>query len=66
MNTIKVDTLKQKLYDIKPLEEVQKNYEELIAQILWGIVFIIFLLGIFYFLIIKIIIINPLKKLMAN
>ena len=48
VNTIKVDTLKQKLYDIKPLEEVQKNYEELIAQILWGIVFIIFLLGIFY------------------
>ena len=43
VNTIKVDTLKQKLYDIKPLEEVQKNYEELIAQILWGIVFIIFL-----------------------
>ena len=48
VNTIKVDTLKQKLYDIKPLEEVKKNYEELIAQILWGIVFIIFLLGIFY------------------
>ena len=48
VNTIKVDTLKQKLYDIKPLEEVQRNYEELIAQILWGIVFIIFLLGIFY------------------
>ena len=48
VNPIKVDTLKQKLYDIKPLEEVQKNYEELIAQILWGIVFIIFLLGIFY------------------
>ena len=48
VNTIKVDTLKQKLYDIKPLEEVQKNYEELIAQILWVIVFIISLLGIFY------------------
>ena len=43
VNAIKVDTLKQKLYDIKPFEEVQKNYEELIAQILWGIVFIIFL-----------------------
>ena len=48
VNTIKVDTLKQRLYDIKPLEEVQKNYEELIAQILWVIVFIISLLGIFY------------------
>ena len=30
VNAIKVDTLKQKLYDIKPFEEVQKNYEELI------------------------------------
>ena len=25
VNAVKVDTLKQKLYDIKPLEEVQKN-----------------------------------------
>ena len=48
VNAIKVDTLKQKLYDIKPFEEVQKNYEELIAQIVWGITFIIFLIGIFY------------------
>ena len=48
VNTIKVDTLKQKLYDIKPLEEVQKNYEKLVARILWGIVIIIILLGVFY------------------
>ena len=48
VNAIKVDTLKQKLYDIKPLEEVQKNYEKLVARILWGIVVIIILFGIFY------------------
>ena len=48
VNAIKVDTLKQKLYDIKPLEGVQKNYEKLVAQILWGIVVIIILFGIFY------------------
>ena len=48
VNAIKVDTLKQKLYDIKPLEEVQKNYEKLFARILWGIVVIIILFGIFY------------------
>ncbi|MFL2601346.1 MAG: hypothetical protein ACJ0PU_04345 [Flavobacteriaceae bacterium] len=48
VNAIKVDTLKQKLYDIKPLEEVQKNYDKLVARILWGIVIIIILLGVFY------------------
>ena len=48
VNSIKVDTLKQKLFDIKPLEEVQKNYDKIIARILWGIVVIIILSGIFY------------------
>ena len=48
VNNIEVDTLKQKLYDIKPLELVEKNYEALIAQILWSLVFILTLFGIFY------------------
>ena len=31
VNTVVVDTIQQKLYDIKPLQEVEKNYEALIA-----------------------------------
>ena len=41
VNTVMVDTTEQKLYDIKPLQEVDKNYEALIAQILWGLVFVL-------------------------
>ena len=48
VNTVMVDTTQQKLYDIKPLQEVDKNYEALIAQILWGLVFVLALFGIFY------------------
>lgn len=43
-----VDTLKQNLYDIKPLKEVDKNYDALIAQILWGLVGLFVLIGILY------------------
>ena len=48
VNTVVVDTTQQKLYDIKPLQEVEKNYEALIAQILWGLVLVLTLFGIFY------------------
>jgi hypothetical protein len=48
VNPVVVDTTKQKLYDIKPLRVVEKNYEALIAQILWGVVFVLALIGIFY------------------
>ena len=48
VNPVVVDTTKQKLYDIKPLRVVKKNYEALIAQILWGVVFVLALIGIFY------------------
>ena len=44
VNTIVVDTTQQKLYDIKPLEEVAKNYDTLISQLLWGLLFA-FVLG---------------------
>ena len=43
-----VDTLKQNLYDIKPLKEVDKNYDALIAQILWGLVGLFVLIGILF------------------
>jgi len=48
VNTVEVDTTKQKLFDIKPIQEVEKNYEALIAKILWGLVFVLALVGIFY------------------
>jgi len=48
VNTVVVDTIQQKLYDIKPLQEVEKNYEALIAQVLWGLVIALALIGIFY------------------
>jgi len=48
VNTVVVDTIQQKLYDIKPLQEVEKNYETLIAQILWSLVLVLALFGIFY------------------
>ena len=43
-----VDTTKQKLFDIKPLTEVKKNYEALISRILWGLVIGLILIGILY------------------
>jgi hypothetical protein len=43
-----VDTTKQKLFDIKPLTEVKKNYEALISRILWGFVIGLILIGILY------------------
>ena len=43
-----VDTTKQKLFDIKPLTEVKKNYEALISLILWGLVIGLILIGILY------------------
>ncbi len=48
VNTVEVDTTKQKLYDIKPLQEVDRNYEKLIAQILWVVVILLALVGVFY------------------
>ena len=48
VNTVVVDTIQQKLYDIKPLQEVEKNYQTLIAQILWSLVLVMALFGIFY------------------
>ena len=48
VNSVEVDTSKQKLFDIKPLQEVEKNYKTLISRILWGLFFAIALFGVFY------------------
>lgn len=48
VNTVEVDTTKQKLFDIKPLQEVKRNYEALITKILWIVVFILAFVGVFY------------------
>ena len=48
VNSVVVDTTKQKLYDIKPIQEVEKNYDAIIAKILWGLFFTFALFGILY------------------
>lgn len=48
VNTIEVDTLKQNLYDIKPLTAVEKDYAALISRILWGLAIGLLLLGMLY------------------
>ncbi len=48
VSNVKVDTLKQKLYDIKPLTIVKKNYEKLIKKILWLIIILLLIIGILY------------------
>ncbi len=46
--TVVVDTLKQKLYDIKPIVEVEKNNERVIKSILLGVLVVLLLIGIIY------------------
>ena len=48
VNPVVVDTTKQKLFDIKPLTQVDKNYDVLISRVLWGLVFALILIGISY------------------
>ena len=48
VDPVVVDTTKQKLYDIKPLTKVKKNYDALIAQILWGLALGLILIGVLY------------------
>ena len=47
--TVVVDTLKQPLFDIKPIQEVERSYTQLIKNIIWGVVFFL-LLGLLYYL----------------
>ena len=48
VNTVKVDTTKQKLFDIKPLQKVKRNYEDLIIKLAWFLVFVFVIAGILY------------------
>jgi hypothetical protein len=48
VNTVEVDTLKQNLFDIKPLTTVEKDYAALISRILWGLAIGLLLLGMLY------------------
>lgn len=48
VNSVKVDTTKQKLFDIKPLSQVKKNYNRLISRVLWGLVLVLIVIGVSY------------------
>ena len=48
VNTVKVDTTKQKLFDIKPLQKVKRNYEDLIIKLVWFLVIVFIIVGILY------------------
>ena len=52
VNDVKVDTLKQNLFEIKPFNPVNRNYDDLINKLLLYLVIIIFIVGIVYALII--------------
>tara|TARA_B100001057_G_scaffold500801_1_gene617910 strand:- start:3196 stop:4830 length:1635 start_codon:yes stop_codon:yes gene_type:complete len=46
--TIPVDTLKQKLFDIKPLVEVEQNYDVITRNIVYGFLIVLLLIGLIY------------------
>lgn len=48
VNTVKVDTTKQKLFDIKPLQKVKRNYEDLIIKLAWFLFVVFVIVGILY------------------
>jgi len=52
VNDIKVDTLKQNLFEIKPFNPVNRNYDDLINKLLLYLVIIIFIVGIVYALVV--------------
>ena len=48
VDPVMVDTTQQKLFDIKPINMVKKNYDALISQVLWGLFAGLVILGIIY------------------
>ena len=46
--TVPVDTLKQKLFDIKPIVEVEQNFDALTQRILYGLLAVLLLVGLIY------------------
>ncbi len=51
--TVPVDTLTQKMFDIKPLINVDKSNAELWMQLLWGLIALLFLGGLVYWFFIR-------------
>ena len=46
--TVPVDTLKQKLFDIKPVAEVEQNFDALTQSIIYGVLVVLLLVGLIY------------------
>merc|ERR1711991_311188 len=46
--TVTVDTLKQKLFDIKPVAEVEQNFDALTQSIIYGVLVVLLLVGLIY------------------
>lgn len=46
--TVPVDTLKQKLFEIKPIAEVSQNFDALTKSIFYGALAVLFLVGLVY------------------
>ena len=45
---VPVDTLKQKLFDIKPIAYVEQNFDTLTRNITFGVLLVLFLVGLIY------------------
>ena len=46
--TIPVDTLKQKLFDIKPIVQVEQNFDALTQSLIFGLLVVLILIGLIY------------------
>jgi hypothetical protein len=46
--TVPVDTLKQKLFDIKPIVQVEQNFDALTRSLIFGLVVVLILIGLIY------------------
>jgi len=53
VKTIPVDTIQKKIYDIKPIIPIKKNYNLIYKNIFWGVGILIFLGLLFYFILFK-------------
>ncbi|MDO1512698.1 hypothetical protein Q2T41_08525 [Maribacter confluentis] len=51
--TVPVDTLNQKMYDIKPIINVEKSNSEILKFILYGILILLLLGGMFYWFVLR-------------
>jgi len=46
--TVPVDTLKQKLFDIKPIVQVEQNFDALTQSLIFGLLLVLILIGLIY------------------